>query len=48
MQAFCFGSLKPITPQEVELLKVSFAQNDYQVAKTWEHHKERARLAGYF
>ena len=41
------GSLKPITPEEVELLKVSFARNDYRVAKTWEHYQEKARLAGY-
>jgi ribulose-5-phosphate 4-epimerase/fuculose-1-phosphate aldolase len=47
VQASCLGSLKPITPEEVELLKVSFARNDYRVAKTWEHYQEKARLAGY-
>ena len=40
------GPLKPITPEEVELLKVSFARNTYRVAKTWEHYQEKARLAG--
>ena len=40
------GPLKPITPAEVELLKVSFARNEYRIAKTWEHYRERARRAG--
>jgi L-ribulose-5-phosphate 4-epimerase len=40
------GPLLPITPEEVELLKVSFARNDYRIAKTWEHYQEKARLAG--
>ena len=40
------GPLKPITPEEVELLKVSFARNEYRVAKTWEHYREKARQAG--
>jgi L-ribulose-5-phosphate 4-epimerase len=47
VHAAALGSLKPITPEEVELLKVSFARNDYRVAKTWEHYQEKARLAGY-
>lgn len=46
VHAAALGSLKPITPEEVELLKVSFARNDYRVAKTWEHYQEKARLAG--
>ena len=45
--AASLGPLKPITPEEVELLKVSFARNDYRVAKTWEHYQEKARLAGF-
>lgn len=47
VHAACLGSLKPITAEEVELLKVSFARNDYRVAKTWEHYQEKARLAGF-
>ena len=46
VHAAMLGPLKPITPEEVELLKVSFARNDYRVAKTWEHYQEKARLAG--
>ena len=38
--------LLPITPEEVELLKVSFARNTYRIAKTWEHYQEKARLTG--
>jgi hypothetical protein len=40
------GPLKPITPEEVELLKVSFGRNEYRIAKTWEHYREKARQAG--
>jgi len=47
VHAASLGPLKPITPEEVELLKVSFARNDYRVAKTWEHYQEKARLAGF-
>jgi ribulose-5-phosphate 4-epimerase/fuculose-1-phosphate aldolase len=46
IQAASLGPLKPITPEEVELLKVSFARNEYRVAKTWEHYREKARQAG--
>jgi ribulose-5-phosphate 4-epimerase/fuculose-1-phosphate aldolase len=41
------GGLKPITPQEVELLKPSFAFNTYRVGKTWDHYREKAKKAGY-
>lgn len=44
--ASSLGALKPITPSEVDLLKVSFARNDYRVAKVWEHYQEKARQAG--
>jgi len=40
------GPLKPITPEEVKLLEVSFAKNDYRVRKTWEHYQEKAKQAG--
>lgn len=40
------GPLKPITPEEVELLKTSFGRNEYRIAKTWEHYREKARQAG--
>jgi ribulose-5-phosphate 4-epimerase/fuculose-1-phosphate aldolase len=46
IQAASLGPLKPITPAEVELLKVSFARNEYRIAKTWEHYREKARQAG--
>jgi ribulose-5-phosphate 4-epimerase/fuculose-1-phosphate aldolase len=46
VHAASLGSLKPITAEEVELLKVSFGKNDYRVAKTWEHYREKARQAG--
>jgi ribulose-5-phosphate 4-epimerase/fuculose-1-phosphate aldolase len=46
VHAASLGPLLPITPAEVELLKVSFARNDYRVAKTWEHYREKARQAG--
>jgi ribulose-5-phosphate 4-epimerase/fuculose-1-phosphate aldolase len=46
VHASALGPLKPITPEEVELLKVSFARNTYRIAKTWEHYQEKARLAG--
>ena len=35
-----------VTPEEVELLKVSFARNTYRIAKTWEHYQEKAKLVG--
>jgi ribulose-5-phosphate 4-epimerase/fuculose-1-phosphate aldolase len=44
--ASAFGPLKPITPEEVALLEVSFRRNEYRVAKTWEHYREKARQAG--
>ncbi len=47
LQAAALGGLKPITPEEVELLKPSFSRNTYRVAKTWEHYREKARRAGY-
>lgn len=40
------GPLKPITPEEGELLKASFAKNDFRAAKVWDHYKEKARIAG--
>lgn len=40
------GGIKPITPEEVELLKPSFAYNTYRVGKTWEHYREKAKAAG--
>jgi ribulose-5-phosphate 4-epimerase/fuculose-1-phosphate aldolase len=46
VHASCLGALKPITAEEAELLKVSFGKNDYRVAKTWEHYREKARQAG--
>lgn len=42
----CLGNLKPITPEEVEVLKPSFARNDYRVRKTWEHYRAKAEHAG--
>ena len=46
VHASTLGKLLPITPDEVELLKVSFARNTYRIAKTWEHYQEKARLTG--
>ena len=46
VHASALGKLLPITPEEVDLLKVSFARNTYRIAKTWEHYQEKARLAG--
>jgi len=46
VHAACLGGLRPITAEEAELLKVSFGKNDYRVAKTWEHYREKARQAG--
>lgn len=46
VHASCLGGLKPITPEEVELLKVSFARNTYRVSKTWEHYRGKAKSAG--
>jgi L-ribulose-5-phosphate 4-epimerase len=47
VHAASLGPLKPITPEEVEVLKVSFAKNTYRVAKVWEHYREKAQLAGW-
>ena len=46
VHAASLGPLKPITPGEAELLKASYAKNDYRAAKIWEHYQEKARLAG--
>jgi len=46
IQAASLGALKPITPQEAELLKTSFAKNDFRAAKVWDHYKEKAKIAG--
>jgi L-ribulose-5-phosphate 4-epimerase len=46
VHASTLGKLLPITPEEVELLKVSFARNTYRIAKTWEHYQEKAKLVG--
>jgi hypothetical protein len=47
IQASALGDLRPITPEEVELLKPSFSRNTYRVGKTWEHYRGKARRAGY-
>jgi ribulose-5-phosphate 4-epimerase/fuculose-1-phosphate aldolase len=44
--AASFGPLKPITADEAELLKVSFAKNDFRAMKVWDHYKEKTRIAG--
>jgi L-ribulose-5-phosphate 4-epimerase len=46
VHAAALGPLKPITPQEAELLKASFAKNDFRAAKVWDHYKEKTRIAG--
>src|SRR5215475_9861487 len=46
INAAALGPLKPITPEEAELLRPSFEKNDYRIAKTWEHYREKARQAG--
>lgn len=46
LQGVALGGIKPITPEEVELLKPSFAYNTYRVGKTWEHYREKAKSAG--
>jgi L-ribulose-5-phosphate 4-epimerase len=46
INASALGPLKPITPEEAELLRPSFEKNTYRVAKTWEHYHEKARQAG--
>jgi L-ribulose-5-phosphate 4-epimerase len=46
VHAASLGPLKPITPEEGELLKASFAKNDFRAAKVWDHYKEKARIAG--
>ena len=45
VHAASLGPLKPITPQEAELLKVSFAKNDFRAVKVWDHYKEKAKIA---
>jgi hypothetical protein len=44
--AASLGPLKPITPEEAELIGTSYAKNDFRAAKVWEHYQEKARLAG--
>src|SRR5271169_2677760 len=44
--AASLGTIKPITPQEAELLKASFAKNDFRAGKVWDHYKEKAKIAG--
>jgi L-ribulose-5-phosphate 4-epimerase len=46
VHAASLGPLKPITPQEAELLKASFAKNDFRAVKVWDHYKEKAKIAG--
>jgi L-ribulose-5-phosphate 4-epimerase len=46
INASALGPLKPITPEEAELLRPSFEKNTYRVGKTWEHYHEKARQAG--
>jgi ribulose-5-phosphate 4-epimerase/fuculose-1-phosphate aldolase len=46
IQAASLGPLKPITAQEAELLKASFAKNDFRAGKVWDHYKEKAKIAG--
>ncbi|MGB6967370.1 MAG: hypothetical protein WBD90_23325, partial [Xanthobacteraceae bacterium] len=46
VHAASLGPLKPITPQEAEHLKASFAKNDFRAAKVWDHYKEKAKIAG--
>jgi L-ribulose-5-phosphate 4-epimerase len=46
VHAASLGPLKPFTPQEAELLKASFAKNDFRAAKVWDHYKEKAKIAG--
>ena len=46
INASALGPLKPITPEEAELLRPSFERNTYRVGKTWEHYHEKARQAG--
>jgi ribulose-5-phosphate 4-epimerase/fuculose-1-phosphate aldolase len=46
VHAASLGPLKPITAEEVELLKASFGKNDFRAAKVWDHYKEKTRIAG--
>ncbi len=46
VHAASLGSLRPMTPEEIELLKGSFSKNDYRVAKVWEHYQQKASLGG--
>lgn len=46
INAAALGNPRPITQAEVEVLKGSFARNDYRVKKTWEHYQEKARNQG--
>jgi ribulose-5-phosphate 4-epimerase/fuculose-1-phosphate aldolase len=48
VHAASLGPLKPITPQEAELLQASFAKNDFRAAKVWDHYMEKAKIAGLF
>ncbi|HEX4408879.1 MAG TPA: class II aldolase/adducin family protein [Xanthobacteraceae bacterium] len=44
--AASLGPLKPITAEEADLIKASYAKNDYRAEKIWEHYQEKTRLAG--
>jgi L-ribulose-5-phosphate 4-epimerase len=46
VHAASLGPLKPITPEEAELIGASYAKNDFRAAKVWEHYQEKAKLAG--
>ena len=46
VQAAALGKLKPITPEEAEILGPSFEKNTYRTAKIWGHYMEKAKLAG--
>ncbi len=43
--AASLGPLKPITAEEADLIKASYAKNDYRASKIWEHYQEKTRLA---
>ena len=46
INAAALGPLRPITAEEIKLLKPSFEKNTYRVGKTWEHYQHKARQAG--
>jgi hypothetical protein len=46
INAAALGPLRPITADEIKLLKPSFERNTYRVGKTWEHSQHKARQAG--